>query len=179
MGSASDVNTVFEGKFLKLVRRGSWEFVTRKGASGVVVIAALTAEGKVLLVEQFRPPLSRRVIELPAGLAGDVEGAADEPLAEAAQRELIEETGYRAAELVHVFTGPSSAGLTDEMVAQFVATGLERVAEGGGVEGEDIVVHEVPLEEIDEWLDARTREGCVVDLKIYTGLYFLRRHGSV
>jgi ADP-ribose pyrophosphatase len=163
-----------EGKFLQFVRRDRWEYVTRKGASGVVVVAAVTEEGKLLLVEQFRAPIGRRVIELPAGLSGDVEGAADEPLAQAAQRELIEETGYRAAELRHVFTGPSSAGLTDEMVAIFVARGLVRVSAGGGVEGEDIVVHEVPLAEIDRWLDDRTREGCLVDVRVYTGLYLLK-----
>jgi ADP-ribose pyrophosphatase len=175
MGRANDLEVISEGKFLRFVRRGRWEYVTRKGSSGVVVVAALTAEGNVLVVEQFRPSLERRVIELPAGLAGDVEGAADEPLAEAAQRELIEETGYRAAHLKHVFTGPSSAGLTDEMVAQFVGTGLERVGAGGGVAGESIVVHEVPLTHIDRWLEDRTQEGCAIDIRVYTGLYFLRR----
>jgi ADP-ribose pyrophosphatase len=165
---------IAEGKFLQFVRRDRWEYVTRKGASGVVVVAALTEAGNVLLVEQFRAPVGRRVIELPAGLAGDVEGAADEPLAEAAQRELIEETGYRASHFRHVFTGPSSAGLTDEMVAIFVAEGLTRISEGGGVEGENIVIHEVPLAEIERWLQARAAEGCLIDVRVYTGLYFLR-----
>jgi ADP-ribose pyrophosphatase len=170
----TDLEVLAEGKHLQFVRRDRWEYVTRNGASGVVVVAALTQVGNVLLVEQFRAPVGRRVIELPAGLSGDVEGAADEPLAQAAQRELIEETGYRAAELRHVFTGPSSAGLTDEIVAIFVAAGLTRVAEGGGVEGESIVVHEVPLPEIDSWLEARAREGYLIDVRVYTGLYFLR-----
>jgi ADP-ribose pyrophosphatase len=174
MRSPSEPEIVTDGKYLQFVRRDTWEYVTRKGASGVVVVAALTPAGKVLLVEQFRTPIGRRVIELPAGLAGDVEGAADEPLAEAAQRELIEETGYRAAEFRHVFTGPSSAGLTDEMIALFVASGLERVSDGGGVAGEDIVVHEVPLAEVADWLESRTQEGCLIDVRVYSGLYFLR-----
>jgi ADP-ribose pyrophosphatase len=174
MDSLNQPEVITDGRFLQFVRRDTWEYVTRKGASGVVVVAALTPAGNVLLVEQFRAPIGRRVIELPAGLAGDVEGAADEPLAEAAQRELIEETGYRAAEFRHVFTGPTSAGLTDEMIAMFVAAGLERVSAGGGVEGESIVVHEVPLAEVDAWLESRTQEGCLIDVRVYSGLYFLR-----
>jgi ADP-ribose pyrophosphatase len=170
---------VAQGRFLRFVRRGRWEYVTRKGASGVVVVAAMTDEGNVLLVEQFRPPIGRRVIELPAGLAGDVEGTADEPLSEAANRELLEETGYRAARLEHVFTGPSSAGLTDEMVSLFVAAGLDRVSPGGGVEGEEIVIHEIPLAQIDRWLADRTQEGCLIDVRVYAGLYFLRRGAAV
>jgi ADP-ribose pyrophosphatase len=170
----TDLEVLAEGKYLQFVRRERWEYVTRQGASGVVVVAALTEDGNVLLVEQFRAPVGRRVIELPAGLAGDVAGAADEPLAEAAQRELIEETGYRAADFRHVFTGPSSAGLTDEIVAVFVATELTRVADGGGVEGECIDVHEIPLAEIDRWLEQRAREGFLIDVRVYTGLYFLR-----
>jgi ADP-ribose pyrophosphatase len=171
----TDPQFLAEGKYLQFVRRDRWEYVTRKGASGVVVIAAVTEAGNVLLVEQFRAPVGRRVIELPAGLAGDVEGAADEPLSEAAQRELIEETGYRAANFRHVFTGPSSAGLTDEMVAIFVAEGLTRISAGGGVEGEEIIIHEIPLTEIDGWLQARVGEGFLIDVRVYTGLYFLRK----
>jgi ADP-ribose pyrophosphatase len=170
----TDLEILAEGRFLQFVRRQRWEYVTRKEASGVVVVAALTEEGNALLVEQFRTPVGRRVIELPAGLAGDVQGADDEPLTEAAQRELIEETGYRAAEFRHVFTGPSSAGLTDEIVTIFVATGLTRVGAGGGVEGESIVVHEIPLAEIDRWLADRARQGYLIDVRVYTGLYFLR-----
>jgi len=173
--SADEVELLAEGKFLQFVRRGHWEYVTRKGATGVVVVVPLTDQGNVLLVDQFRPPLQRRVIEFPAGLAGDAEGAAGELLAEAAQRELEEETGYYAARLEHIFTGPSSAGLTDEVLDFFVASGLSRVAKGGGVAGEKIVVHEVPLRDADGWLSDRVQEGCLVDVRVYTGLYFLAR----
>ncbi len=175
MDSTRKTDTLAEGKFLRFVRKQRWEYVTRKDASGVVVVAALTDQGNVLLVEQFRPALDRHVIELPAGLAGDVEGAADEPLAEAAQRELAEETGYRAARFEHVFTGPSSAGLTDEVLTLFVASGLQRDGPGGGVEGESILVHEIPLADVDRWLEDRARNGCLIDVRVYAGLYFLRR----
>ncbi len=178
MHQPSDVELVAEGRFLQFVRRGAWEYVTRRGASGVVVVAALTPEGNVLLVEQYRPAIERTAIEFPAGLAGDEAGAEHEELAEAAQRELIEETGYRAAGFKEVFTGPSSAGLTDEMVTLFIATGLERQATGGGVAGERITVHEIPLGSVDRWLDDRARAGWAIDLRVYTGLYFLRREAA-
>jgi ADP-ribose pyrophosphatase len=167
--------TIAEGKRLRFVRRGTWEYVTRRGATGVVVVAAVTDEGKLLLVEQDRIPIGRRAIELPAGLAGDEPGAEHEHLVEAAKRELLEETGYTAARWQEVFTGPSSAGLTDEMITFFLASGLTRQSDGGGVAGEDILVHEVPLDEVDQWLSEKTREGLAVDVRVYTGLYFLGR----
>jgi ADP-ribose pyrophosphatase len=161
------------GRFVRLVRRDGWEWCERVGASGVVVVAASTPEGRVLLVEQDRPPMGARVIELPAGLAGDLEGAADEALEAAARRELVEETGYDCHELVHVTTGPVSAGLTSESLAFFVARGLRRVGPGGGDHHEDIVVHEVPLAEVPAWLRAQEARGCLVDPKVYAGLWFL------
>jgi ADP-ribose pyrophosphatase len=162
------------GRFVRLVRRDGWEWVERTNTSGVVVIAALTAEGKVLFVEQHRPPMSARVIEMPAGLAGDVAGAEDEALELAARRELLEETGYRCETLEHVTTGPVSAGITSETLSFFVARGLERVGAGGGDHSEEIVVHEVPLAEAPAWLKAQEHRGCLVDPKVYAGLWFLR-----
>ncbi len=60
---------VSEGKFLRFMKQGSWEYVSRKGVTGVVTIIAVTREKKLVLVEQYRPPVESRVIELPAGLA--------------------------------------------------------------------------------------------------------------
>ena len=117
----------------------------------------LTEQREVLLVEQFRPPVQAHVIEFPAGLAGDIAGQEHEPLVEAARRELLEETGYEAREIHEVFTGPSSAGLTDECITFLVATGLHKVAAGGGDEHESIVVHAVPLAEAWDFLDGQDR----------------------
>src|SRR5262245_4821956 len=94
------------GRFLRLVDEGGWEYVTRPGVSGVVVLVAVTPAGKLLLVEQRRVPVHGRVIELPAGLVGDDGDRRDEPLATAAHRELIEETGYEASEMVRLASGP-------------------------------------------------------------------------
>src|SRR5690606_33221547 len=80
-----------EGRFLRMVREDGWEWVQRTRISGVVVVAAVTPEGKVLLVEQHRPPVGGRVLEMPAGLAGDIAGQEDEALETAARRELEEE----------------------------------------------------------------------------------------
>jgi ADP-ribose pyrophosphatase len=74
-----------------------------------------------------------------------------------------------------VTAGPSSSGITSEIITFYIAEDLWRVGPGGGTHGEDITVHEVPLEAVDAWLEARSAEGILVDPKVYTGLYFLRR----
>ncbi len=164
--------TLHAGKFLNLVREGGWEYCARVNDTQAVMVFALTEAQRVLLVEEFRPPISRRCICFPAGLSGD-EGP--ESATAAAQRELMEEAGYEAAELRHLFDGPSSPGLTSEYLSFYLATGLRRVGQGGGVAGEDITVHEVPLDGIDTWLAAREAEGAAIDPRVYTGLYFLAR----
>jgi ADP-ribose pyrophosphatase len=172
-------NVLATGRFLRLVAQGHWEYAERTTASGAVAIVAVTEARRLVLVEQFRIPLGCRVIELPAGLAGDVaEDAALDPaiaLANAARRELLEETGYEAAEMRHLAEGPTSAGLTNEIVSFFHATGLRRVGDGGGDEHEAITVHEPPVDELDQWLAARVAAGAAVDPKIYSGLYLIRR----
>jgi ADP-ribose pyrophosphatase len=166
---------VADGKFIQLVRRGKWEYARRKGVSGIIGIVAVTDDGRLLLVEQERAPVAARVIELPAGLAGDEAGHADEPLERAARRELLEETGYEAREMTRVAAGAASAGMTDEVITMFVARGLTKAGDGAGDGSEDITLHEVPLGEVEAWLEARVGEGRLIDLKVYGGLYFARR----
>ncbi len=162
--------TLYSGKFLNLVREGRWEYCERVRQTRAVMVFAVTPEGKVLLVEEFRPPIGRRCLCFPAGLSGDEGEEAD---VEAARRELMEETGYAAAGMRYLFEGPSSPGLSSETVAFYLASGLRRVAEGGGVAGEDITVHEVPLEEAEAWLASRASEGVALDPRLFSGLYFL------
>lgn len=166
---------LYGGRYLRLVERDGWEWVERSNASGVVVIAAITAEEALLLVEQFRVPVNAPVIELPAGLAGDIAGEEDEALAIAARRELHEETGYEAERMEPFFEGPTSAGLTTETVSFFHAHGLRKTGPGGGDESEDITIHEVPLSDLAGWLERRQSEGALVDPKIFAALYFLNR----
>jgi ADP-ribose pyrophosphatase len=144
---------------------------------GVAVIVAVTREDRLLLVEQYRRPVGGRVLELPAGLAGDVAGQESEDLAAAARRELLEETGYEADVMTSLAEGPPSVGVTSEVVTFFRAEGLRKTGPGGGDGTESIVVHEVPLHEVDVFLLRRIATGLLVDPKIYAGLYLLSRPG--
>ena len=175
MEALPEPQTLADGKFIRLVRRGKWEYASRKGISGIVGIVAVTDDRKLLLVEQERAAVGGRVIELPAGLAGDDKAHRGEDLATAARRELLEETGYEADELVQVAQAPPSAGMTDEMITLFVARGLRKTGDAKGDGSEDLTLYEIPLDGIAEWLAARRREGRFIDLKVYAGLYFASR----
>lgn len=164
------------GSHLRLVSSDGWEYVERTGTTGVVAIVAVDG-GKLVLTEQYRAPVAARVIDLPAGLAGDGPSGAAEGLIAAAKRELLEEAGFEAAEMTYLTHGPSSAGLTAEIVTFYLASGLKRVGPGGGDDSEEIQVHLIPLSTIDDWLRQRSEAGAYVDPKVYVGLYFLRRKG--
>ena len=167
----------YKGRYLNLIERENWEFASRNNASNVVVIVAETPDGEIVLIEQFRRPVESVVIELPAGLVGDNHDP-DETVLEAARRELEEETGYTAARIDPIMACPSSAGMTDEIVTFVKAGLLERVGPGGGDDSEDIRVHTVPLESVDDWLLEQQALGKPLDPKIYAALYWLRRPGS-
>lgn len=164
-----------EGRHLRFVERGGWEFVERPGVTGIAVLVAVTPSGGLLLVEQYRPPVDARVLELPAGLCGDEAGREAEPVEEAARRELLEETGWEAGEIERLAAGPPSAGTSSEVVTYFFARSLVRRSAGGGTAGESIRVHEVPLEGAASWLASRESEGLLVDPKVWAGLYFAGR----
>ena len=166
--------SLHQGRFLAMFERGGWEYVDRVGATGVVVILAVTDEDELVLVEQHRVPLGASVIELPAGLAGDLPDSRDEDFREAARRELLEETGYAAESIEFLCEGPPSAGLTSEIQTLLRATGLRKTGPGGGDETEDITVHTIALNVLDDWLGEAAQRGCLIDPKIYAGLYFLR-----
>jgi ADP-ribose pyrophosphatase len=167
--------TLHQGRFLSYCRtQRGWEYVTRSNAKGCVAILAMTDDHRVVLTEQFRPPTGRRVIELPAGLAGDIPLQEDEPLLSAAKRELKEETGYEAKRWISLGEGPSSAGLTDEFITLFYATGLVRMTDGGGVGGEEIRVHFVHRSDVPRWCRDRRAEGMQVDFKIFAALYLAK-----
>lgn len=171
------VETLYEGRWLSLRKRGRWEYAERNNPGGAVIILAVTPEDKVLFVEQYRVSILQNTIEMPAGLVGDLPDQADEGALLAAQRELEEETGYRCQRVEFIHTGPSSSGMSTEMIAFVRAWELEKVGPGGGDETENIVVHEVPRRDAGAWLFARAAEGYSIDPKLFAGLWFIE-HGA-
>lgn len=171
------VETLYAGKWLSLRRRGRWEYAERNNPGGAVIILAVTTEDKVLFVEQYRVSIQCNTIEMPAGLIGDQPGQTDEDALQAARRELEEETGYRCERLEFVHRGPSSSGMSTEMIVFVRAYGLRKVGPGGGDASEDIVVHEVPRDEAGRWLFARAAEGYSIDPKLFAGLWFIEHGG--
>lgn len=157
------VETVWSGKYLVAKKRGTWEYVSRTGGIRAAVILAIDA-GDVILVEQYRVPLGRACLELPAGLVGDIE--AGESVELSARRELEEETGYRAEHIEALGDFYSSPGMASESFTLVRASGLAKVGDGGGDGDENIVVHRVPLGEIEAFVAAKRAEGLAIDVKL-------------
>ena len=154
---------MWQGKFVTAVRDGQWEYVERVGRISAVVILA-EHDGRVVLVEQYRVPIGKRCLELPAGLIGDSGGEDNVELA--ARRELEEETGFRAEHIQLLGDYYSSPGMVAESFSLVRATGLSRVGEGGGVDGEDIVTHLVARDDLAAFVAARRAEGVGIDVKL-------------
>lgn len=152
--------TAWAGQWIVAKRRGRWEYVSRVGGVRAAVVVAIGA-GHVLLVDQYRVPLGRRCLELPAGLVD-----AGESVEQAAARELEEETGYRPATVTDIGEFVSSPGMVSESFTLVRAGGLVRVSDGGGIDGEGITVHRVPLPEIAAYVAARRGEGMAIDVKL-------------
>lgn len=154
---------MWEGRFLAVKKDGNWEYAERKGDIGAAVIVALDGED-VLLVEQFRTPVNRRCLELPAGLVGD--DGESETVADAARRELEEETGYRAGAVEELGEFLSSPGMTSERFTVVRATELTQVGDGGGTGEEDIVIHRVPLTGVAAFIEEKRAAGLGIDAKL-------------
>jgi ADP-ribose pyrophosphatase len=147
----------------------TWEALERVGVRGIVIMVAITPSGNVLLEKQFRPPIGRDVIELPAGLVEP-----DESMEVAAKRELIEETGWSAGKIAFLAEGPISTGASTEALRAYLCTELEHVGKSGGDDNEIIEVIEVPLHDVHEFLSSEQAKGAMVDLKVF-GLVELAR----
>ena len=156
--------TMWEGRFITAKRQGKWEYVSRARGIRAAVILAID-NGHVLLVDQYRVPLGRRCIELPAGLVGDGD-TPDEDAILAAARELEEETGYRAGRMESLGEFFSSPGMVSESFTLFRAHDLEKVGPGGGVDGEDIVVHRLPVATLPTEIARLREEGYAMDVKL-------------
>ncbi|HEY2323049.1 MAG TPA: NUDIX hydrolase, partial [Thermoanaerobaculia bacterium] len=140
---------IFEGKQLVVLERDDWEYVERKKATEAVAVIAMTKDDEVILTEQQRKPVNARVIDWPAGLVGD--DGENDPAA-TAKKELEEETGFVCERVELLARGPSSPGITSEIVSLYRAYDVKRVGKGGGVGDEQITVHLVPLGNVERWL---------------------------
>ena len=167
-------STLFEGRWLRMEKRGKWEYVARTNPGGAAVIVAVTPENNVLFVEQFRIPIQQQTLEFPAGLIGDNPEVVNEHAAITAARELEEETGWLPEAVQYVHGGPSSAGMSTEFMHFFRASKLKRTGPGGGVPGENITVREIPFAQAAQFVAAKVAADYAVDPKVYAGLYFLR-----
>ncbi len=153
----------WEGKYIRIVREGRWEYVERCGGVHAVVILA-EHDGKVVLVEQPRVPLgNRKCLELPAGLVGDED---DKGVEETAVKELEEETGFSAERIEQIGEFFSSPGMVSEGFTLVRAHGLTRIGAGGGNEHEEIEVHLVPRSEIPAFVELKRAEGAAIDTKL-------------
>ncbi len=157
---------VWQGKFITARKKGRWEYVSRARGIRAAVILAIDEADHVILVEQYRVPLGRSCIELPAGLIGDHDGEPDEDPLSAAARELEEETGYRAHRMEVIGEFYSSPGMVSESFCLIRARGLAKVGEGGGTESENITVHRIPLSGIAEAINGWRAQGLAIDVRL-------------
>lgn len=163
------VEIMWEGKFVRALRRGHWEYASRARNIGAVVILA-EHEGKIILVEQPRVAPGRRCIELPAGLVGDKDPNAT--VEGTAIKELEEETGFTADRIEKLGEFFASPGMLSEAFTIVRAHGLRKIGPGGGDENEDIKVHLVARAEILNFIDAKRAEGLGIDAKLLLLLNF-------
>jgi len=164
--------TLYKGKYIRLVQKGTWEFVERVGANkAVVIIPILRNPNGMVLLKEFRVPIDNYTLSLPAGLVEK-----DEDVLVAAGRELEEETGYTAGYLKVVLEAPSSVGLSCERLIYVIADDLVQVSDGGGDENEDIVVLDTLMQSVDHQIDQSIVMGWDIDVKLYCGIYLAKNY---
>ena len=165
---------VLKGHFLHAfrdqVRLPNGDTATREYVihPGAVMIIALLDDGRLVMERQYRYPVKQVMIEFPAGKLD-----ADEDRLACAQRELLEETGYRAKEWAHAGVLHPVISYSTEFIDIWFARGL-RLGERRLDEGEFLDVFTASLDELLAW----SREGKLTDAKTLTGLLWLQNHLS-
>jgi ADP-ribose pyrophosphatase len=162
-GELPAAEVVWEGKFVRAMRRGKWEYASRANDISAVVILA-EYEGKVILIDQPRAALGVRCVELPAGLVGDEDPNAT--VEATAVKELEEETGFTAERVERLGDFHASPGMLSESFTLVRAHGVRRIGEGGGDEHEDIAVHLVARPDIPNFVEQKRAEGFGIDVKL-------------
>lgn len=161
---------IFQGKIIRVTlddvllpngKKNRRELVKHPGAAAIL---ALTSEGKIVMVRQFRKPLERTLVEIPAGKLE--EGEQPE---ESIVRELEEETGYRAEKVEYVTSFYTSPGFADEIIHLYFCQSLHR----GTVQTDDdefVECLEVTFEEAEAMIQKRE----IYDAKTLIALQYLK-----
>ena len=157
------VEVMWEGKFVRALRRGKWEYASRARDIRAVVILA-EYEGKIILVDQPRVAPDCRCVELPAGLVGDHDPNAT--VEATAVKELEEETGFTAERIERLGDFYASPGMLAEGFTLVRAHGVRKIGEGGGDENEDINVHLVARADVSNFIEQKRAEGFGMDAKL-------------
>ena len=163
------VEVMWAGKYVRALKRGRWEYVSRANDIRAVVILA-EFEGKVILIEQQRMPVGGRCLELPAGLVGDEDPSAT--VEGTAIKELEEETGFTGTDVTRLGDFHASPGMLSESFTLVRVDGVSRCGEGGGTEHEDIKVHLVSRAQIPAFIEQKRVEGFAIDVKLLLFLGF-------
>ena len=170
-----DDRIVYEGKYLQLhhadVRLPNGETSYREYLKhpGAVMVIPLFDNGDVLVERQFRYPLQKVFIEFPAGKKDPGEAPLD-----TARRELLEETGYEAAEYLHITDINNALAYCDEVIHLYLAQGISQVSAQQLDDNEFVQLMRVPLDELMRWI----RNGWVSDVKTQLGAYWLKDYLS-
>ncbi|MCF6096705.1 NUDIX hydrolase [Thermovorax subterraneus] len=162
------INTkyIFSGKILKLrldeVKLPDGKFSTREIVEhpGAVAIVPIDEDKNVIMVRQYRKPVEEMLLEIPAGKL-----EVNEDVKICAQRELLEETGYKAKKLIHIMDFYTTPGFSNEKMSLFLAFGLEE-AESKADEDEFIKKEKIPIEKAMDMV----KNGEIKDAKTMVGL---------
>jgi ADP-ribose pyrophosphatase len=160
---------MWAGKYVRVLRRGKWEYASRANDINAVVILA-EVDGKLILIDQPRVPPDCRCIELPAGLVGDLDPNAT--VEGTAIKELEEETGYTADRVERLGEFLASPGMLSESFTLVRMHGVRKVGDGGGDDSEDINVHLVARQDIPNFVEQKRAEGFGVDVKLLIFMKF-------
>lgn len=163
------LQVMWAGKYVRALKRGRWEYVSRANDIRAVVILA-EHEGKVILIEQQRMPVGGRCLELPAGLVGDEDASAT--VEGTAIKELEEETGFTGTSVTRLGDFHASPGMLSESFTLVRVDGVSKCGEGGGTEHEDIKVHLVSRTDIPAFVEQKRTEGFAIDVKLLIFLNF-------
>ena len=163
---AGPAEVKWQGKYIRAMKRGRWEYVSRVGDVRAVVIFA-EYEGRVILIDQTRVGLGRRCLELPAGLVGDEDPNAT--VEETAVKELEEETGFTAERIERLGDFYASPGMLSEGFTLVRAHGVRPT---GVAHEADIVVHLVARADIPAFIEQKREEGLAIDVKLLIFLNF-------